>query len=103
MTDFVDVVIVSAGISGISAAWHLQQLAPGKSYAILERREPGVIIGSFAADHVIHNLPLFQAAVREAVASAAAGYITTIGIRPTEPINPNKARPTPKVENDGVH
>jgi monooxygenase len=39
MTEFVDVVIVGAGISGISAAWHLQQQCPGKNYAILERRE----------------------------------------------------------------
>ncbi|MDO3635863.1 flavin-containing monooxygenase [Mycolicibacterium arseniciresistens] len=39
MTEFVDVVIVGAGISGISAAWHLQNQNPGKSYAILERRE----------------------------------------------------------------
>ena len=39
MTEFVDVVIVGAGISGISAAWHLQQNCPGKSYVILERRE----------------------------------------------------------------
>ncbi|MET0900124.1 MAG: NAD(P)/FAD-dependent oxidoreductase [Mycobacterium sp.] len=39
MTEFVDVVIVGAGISGISAAWHLQQRCPGKSYAILESRE----------------------------------------------------------------
>ncbi|MCH9708823.1 MAG: NAD(P)/FAD-dependent oxidoreductase [Actinomycetia bacterium] len=38
MTEFVDVVIVGAGISGISAAWHLQDRCPGKSYAILERR-----------------------------------------------------------------
>ena len=59
--------------------------AIGLAAAILERREPGVVIGSFAADHVIHNLPLFQAAVREAVAAAQAGYITTVGIRPTEP------------------
>src|SRR6185437_768562 len=59
--------------------------AIGLAAAILERREPGVIIGSFAADHVIDNLPLFQSAVREAVASAEAGFITTIGIRPTEP------------------
>ncbi len=36
MTEFVDVVIVGAGISGISAAWHLQDRCPGKSYAILE-------------------------------------------------------------------
>jgi mannose-1-phosphate guanylyltransferase len=59
--------------------------AIGLAAAILERREPGVIIGSFAADHVIHNMPAFQAAVREAVAAAEAGYITTVGIRPTEP------------------
>ena len=38
MTEFVDVVIVGAGISGISAAWHLQDRCPGKSYAILESR-----------------------------------------------------------------
>ena len=38
MTEFVDVVIVGAGISGISAAWHLQERCPTKSYAILERR-----------------------------------------------------------------
>ena len=39
MTEFVDVVIVGAGISGISAAWHLQQQCPDKNYVILERRE----------------------------------------------------------------
>ena len=31
-----DVLIVGAGISGIGAAYHLQQQCPGKSYAILE-------------------------------------------------------------------
>lgn len=39
MSEHLDVVIVGAGISGISAAWHLQDRCPGKSYAILERRE----------------------------------------------------------------
>ncbi|KMO76673.1 flavin-containing monooxygenase [Mycolicibacterium chlorophenolicum] len=39
MTEFVEVVIVGAGISGISAAWHLQQQCPDKNYVILERRE----------------------------------------------------------------
>jgi len=38
MTEHLDVVIVGAGISGISAAWHLQDRCPAKSYAILERR-----------------------------------------------------------------
>jgi mannose-1-phosphate guanylyltransferase len=59
--------------------------AIGLAAAILQRREPGVIIGSFAADHVIHSIPAFREAVKEAVAVADAGYITTIGIQPTEP------------------
>lgn len=59
--------------------------AIGLAAAILERREPGVIIGSFAADHVISGDALFRRAVEEAVAAADAGYIATIGITPTEP------------------
>ncbi|KQP97626.1 MULTISPECIES: mannose-1-phosphate guanylyltransferase [unclassified Rathayibacter] len=59
--------------------------AIGLAAAILERREPGVIIGSFAADHVISGQPLFHDAVAEAVVAADAGYIATIGITPTEP------------------
>ncbi|MFE4469905.1 mannose-1-phosphate guanylyltransferase [Leifsonia sp. NPDC056824] len=59
--------------------------AIGLAAAILQRREPGVIIGSFAADHVIRNHRLFASTVKEAVAAADAGYITTIGIKPTEP------------------
>jgi mannose-1-phosphate guanylyltransferase len=53
--------------------------------AILEKREPGVIIGSFAADHVIKGARFFNMAVAEAVEAARAGFIATIGIVPTEP------------------
>lgn len=59
--------------------------AIGLAAAILEKREPGVIIGSFAADHVIKGPTLFRAVVREAINAADAGYIATIGIQPTEP------------------
>ncbi|MFZ1178653.1 MAG: NAD(P)/FAD-dependent oxidoreductase [Mycobacterium sp.] len=38
MTEHLDAVIVGAGISGVSAAWHLQDRCPTKSYAILEKR-----------------------------------------------------------------
>ncbi len=38
MDDY-DVLIVGAGLSGIGAAWHLQEKCPGKTYAILEARE----------------------------------------------------------------
>lgn len=37
-SEHVDVLIVGAGLSGIGAAWHLQNQCPGKSYAILEGR-----------------------------------------------------------------
>src|SRR5262249_44596140 len=33
-----DVLIVCAGLSGIGAAWHLQDKCKGRSYAILEAR-----------------------------------------------------------------
>lgn len=59
--------------------------AIGLAAAILERREPGVIMGSFAADHVINDVRGFRRSVEQAVAAADAGYIATIGIEPTEP------------------
>src|SRR4051812_39784739 len=59
--------------------------AIGLAAAILQHREPGVIIGSFAAERVIHDNPRFRQAAAEATAVAAAGYIATIGIQPTEP------------------
>ncbi|MCU1545767.1 MAG: mannose-phosphate guanylyltransferase [Homoserinimonas sp.] len=59
--------------------------AIGLAAAILHHRDPDVIIGSFAADHVINDVRSFHRAVGEAVAAAEAGYIATIGITPTEP------------------
>lgn len=59
--------------------------AIGLAAAILVRREPDVIIGSFAADHVIRVPHLFDWAVRQAIAVAREGYISTIGIQPSEP------------------
>ena len=59
--------------------------AIGLAAAVLLRREPDVIIGSFAADHVIRDTRGFRRAVQEGAAAARAGYIATIGISPTEP------------------
>jgi mannose-1-phosphate guanylyltransferase len=59
--------------------------AIGLAAAILVKREPDVIIGSFAADHVIKDQRSFARVVREAIMVADAGYIATIGIEPDEP------------------
>lgn len=59
--------------------------AIGLAAAILVRREPDVIVGSFAADHVISDVRSFRRAIEQAVAVADAGYIATVGITPTEP------------------
>lgn len=44
-----------------------------------------LVVGSFAADHIIADEQAFRAAVRTAMAAARAGYITTIGITPDHP------------------
>ncbi|MBK6871811.1 MAG: NTP transferase domain-containing protein [Kineosporiaceae bacterium] len=59
--------------------------AIGLAAAVIAARYPGAVVGSFAADHVIRDVPAFHAAVREAVVVARAGEIVTIGITPTEP------------------
>lgn len=38
VAEHLDVVVVGAGLSGISAAWHLQRHCPAKTYAVLECR-----------------------------------------------------------------
>jgi mannose-1-phosphate guanylyltransferase len=57
--------------------------AIGLAAAIIERRDPDAVVGSFAADHVIRHLEDFWAAVTQAVAVARTGRIVTLGITPT--------------------
>ena len=60
--------------------------AIGLAAAVLRRRHgDDVVVGSFAADHVIHGEAEFGEAVAEAVAAARAGYVVTIGIAAREP------------------
>ncbi|PRB68689.1 mannose-1-phosphate guanylyltransferase [Arthrobacter sp. MYb213] len=57
--------------------------AIGLAAAILYRRDPNIIMGSFAADQVIGPVEIFQQALVEAIHTAATGKIVTIGIHPT--------------------
>lgn len=54
--------------------------------AVLARRHGDkIIVGSFAADHVIRGKLAFIEAVRQAVETARAGYVATIGIAASRP------------------
>lgn len=53
--------------------------------AVIAQREGDVVVGSFAADHLVRDTPAFHAAVREAERAAELGYLVTIGITPDHP------------------
>lgn len=60
--------------------------AIGLAAAVLRHRHgDDVVLGSFAADHVIRGQGEFAATVVEAVEAARAGYVVTIGIAAREP------------------
>ncbi|CEH15211.1 probable mannose-1-phosphate guanylyltransferase [Ceraceosorus bombacis] len=59
--------------------------AIGLAAAVLARRDPDAVLGSFAADHIISGRDAFESAVKEAVVVANAGYLVTIGIAPSYP------------------
>jgi len=59
--------------------------AIGLAAAIIAKRDPDAVIGSFAADHMISGDDAFLSAVTEAVAVAKKDYLVTIGIAPSHP------------------
>src|SRR5450759_2223551 len=59
--------------------------AIGLAAALLEARHGDVVLGSFAADHVIEGADAFAETVRQGVEAARAGYLVTVGIAATEP------------------
>jgi mannose-1-phosphate guanylyltransferase len=70
--------IVEPAMRGTGSAIALAALLIGQ-------RDPQAIMGSFAADHNIGNVDAFHQALSTAIASAEAGYLTTIGIQPDRP------------------
>jgi len=53
--------------------------------AVLARRDPDAIMAVFSADHLIGDEQRFVEVIRQAAATAADGYLTTVGIRPVQP------------------
>ena len=59
--------------------------AVGLAAALIARREPDAVMGSFAADHLVADPNAFADVVRVAIDAAADGYLVTVGITPTGP------------------
>jgi mannose-1-phosphate guanylyltransferase len=59
--------------------------AVGLGAALLERRDPEAVMGSFAADHVVTDQAAFSDAVRLAAQLAGEGWLVTLGIQPDHP------------------
>lgn len=83
---------VSSQLPGVSPDAVLAEPSPRDSMAaialaaaVLEQRHGALVMGSFAADHVIPDADAFRATVLAAVQIAAGGDIVTLGIEPTEP------------------
>jgi mannose-1-phosphate guanylyltransferase len=73
--------------------------AIGLAAAVIIRRDPEAIMGSFAADHLVQDEHAFVAAIEAAVVGARAGRLMTVGITPHHPetaygyLQCDKARP----------
>lgn len=80
-------------LPGLAAADLLVEPTPrdsmpaiGLAAAVLERRDPDAVLGSFAADHVIGDLAVFADRVTQAAhAARATRSLVTLGISPTYP------------------
>lgn len=59
--------------------------AIGLAAAVIARRDPDAIMGSFAADHLVRRPAAFEAAIHTAVAGARRGLLMTVGIQPSHP------------------
>lgn len=57
--------------------------AIGLAAAVIAERDPTALMGSFASDHLVADVPAFQAVIRAAAVGAEAGKLMTIGITPT--------------------
>ena len=51
--------------------------------ALIQRRDPRAVMGSFAADHDVVEIDAFCDAVRTAIGAAQMGDLVTIGLTPT--------------------
>ena len=59
--------------------------AIGLAAVVIARRDPTGLMGAFAAEQLVRDVPAFQQTLREAARGAEQGLLMTIGITPTHP------------------
>jgi mannose-1-phosphate guanylyltransferase len=59
--------------------------AIGLAAALIARKDPTGVMGAFAADQLVRDVPGFQETLRQATVGAQEGLLMTIGITPTHP------------------
>jgi mannose-1-phosphate guanylyltransferase len=59
--------------------------AIGLAAAVIARRDPHAVMGAFAADQLVRDVPAFTEVLRKAIRGAEDGLLMTIGITPTHP------------------
>ncbi|MET7393604.1 sugar phosphate nucleotidyltransferase [Dactylosporangium sp. NPDC005572] len=59
--------------------------AIGLAAAVISRRDPRAVMGAFAADQLVRDVPAFTETLRRAIQGAEDGLLMTIGITPTHP------------------
>ena len=75
-----DVLIVGAGISGIDAAYHLQQQCPGKRFALLENQD----LPQSAGSDILRSAATIESdnELSNVLRSAAARFVVDDSLRP---------------------
>ena len=53
--------------------------------AVIARRDPEALMGSFASDHLVADRDRFSDVIRQAMVGAEQGLLMTLGITPTRP------------------
>lgn len=59
--------------------------AIGLAAALIARRDPQGVMGSFASDHLVREPARLTEVLKEAVRGARQGFLMTVGITPTHP------------------
>lgn len=78
--------IFPEAVSGVLGEPSARNTLPAISWAVskIYKTDPNAVIGVFASDHAIDNEVAFGAAWQSAEVAAESGYLTLLGIAPTE-------------------